>query len=189
MKQKRLIFFSFMSSALLCILLYIILHEAGHCIVAVLCGAAITEFSILSAHMNYSGGNFTDLSALFLNANGILFPLFLSYIYTFLYRSAAKNKFYRIMSFFCTLMPAFSLLPWVAFPIAYRFGFVLAENDDATRFLYNFSSSHNPLWVTAAALILITVSVVLTVKKGVLRNFIEVIKEIKDKKNPDLSDS
>ena len=36
--------------------------------------------------------------------------------------------------------------------------------------------------------ILIAVSVVLTVKKGVLRNFIEVIKEIKDK-HPDLSDS
>lgn len=98
--QKRKIFFSFVLSALLSILLYIVLHEAGHCIVAILCGATITEFSILSAHMNYSGGNFTALSALFLSANGILFPLFLSYIYTFLYRAAAMNKFYRMMSFF-----------------------------------------------------------------------------------------
>ena len=90
--QKRKIFFSFVLSALLSILLYIVLHEAGHCIVAILCGATITEFSILSAHMNYSGGNFTALSALFLSANGILFPLFLSYIYTFLYRAAAMTK-------------------------------------------------------------------------------------------------
>ena len=62
--QKRKIFFSFVLSALLSILFYIVLHEAGHCIVAILCGATITEFSILSAHMNYSGGNFTALSAL-----------------------------------------------------------------------------------------------------------------------------
>ena len=68
--QKRKIFFSFVLSALLSILCYIVLHEAGHCIVAILCGATITEFSILSAHMNYSGGNFTALSALFLSANG-----------------------------------------------------------------------------------------------------------------------
>lgn len=181
--QKRKIFFSFVLSALLSILLYIVLHEAGHCIVAILCGATITEFSILSAHMNYSGGNFTALSALFLSANGILFPLFLSYIYAFLYRAAAKNKFYRMMSFFCTLIPTFSLLPWVALPIAYKFGFVFAENDDSMNFLYNFGSSHDPLWVTAAALILIAISVVLTIKKGILRNYIEVMKEIKSRKS------
>ena len=123
------------------------------------------------------------LSALFLSANGILFPLFLSYIYAFLYRAAAKNKFYRMMSFFCTLIPAFSLLPWVVLPIAYRFGFVFAENDDSMNFLYNFASSHDPLWVTAAALILIAISVMLTIKKGILRNYVEVMKEIKSRKS------
>ena len=50
---------------------------------------------IVAAVGKRSGGNFTALSALFLSANGILFPLFLSYIYAFLYRAAAKNKFYR----------------------------------------------------------------------------------------------
>ena len=68
------------------------------------------------------------------------------------------NKFYRMMSFFCTLIPTFSLLPWVALPIAYRFGFVVAENDDSMNFMYNFASSHDPLWVTAAALILIAIT-------------------------------
>ncbi len=182
MKQKRMIFLSVLLSALLFILLYIILHEAGHCIVAISCGATITEFSILSAHVRYSGGRFTNLSDLFLNANGVFFPLILSYIYMLLYRKTAKNRFYRIMSFFCALMPAISLLPWVVFPIAYRNGFRFAENDDAMRFLYNFSSAHSPLWVTAAALILIVISVVLTVKRGILRNYIEAIKEIKQAK-------
>lgn len=75
------------------------------------------------------------------------------------------NKFYRMMSFFCTLIPTFSLLPWVALPIAYRFGFVFAENDDSMNFMYNFASSHDPLWVTAAALILIAISVMLILRK------------------------
>ena len=165
MKQKRIIFLSVFSSVLLCVMLYIILHEIGHCIVAVSCGSNITEFSILSAHMSYSGGNYTNLSDLFLNANGVIFPLILSYIYILLYRPAVKNRFYRVISFFFALMPAFSLLPWVFFPIAYRFGVVFAESDDTMRFLYNFSSYHDPLWVTAAALILIVISVMLTVKK------------------------
>ena len=101
--------------------------------------------------------------------------------YAFLYRATAKNKFYRMMSFFCTLIPTFSLLPWVALPIAYRFGFVFAENDDSMNFMYNFASSHDPLWVTAAALILIAISVMLTIKKGILRNYVEVMKEIKSR--------
>ena len=91
------------------------------------------------------------------------------------------NKFYRMMSFFCTLIPTFSLLPWVALPIAYRFGFVFAENDDSMNFMYNFASSHDPLWVTAAALILIAISVMPTIKKGILRNYVEVMKEIKSR--------
>ena len=48
---------------------------------------------------------------------------------------------------------------------------------------YNFASSHEPLWVTAAALILIAISMVLTIKKGILRNYIEVMKEIKSRKS------
>ena len=58
---------------------------------------------------------------------------------------------------------------------------MFAENDDSMNFLYNFASSHEPLWVTAAALILIAISVMLTIKKGILRNYVEVMKEIKSR--------
>ncbi len=181
MKQKRILFLSIFASALLCILLYIILHEAGHCIVAVSCGATVTDFSIFSAHMSYRGGNFTDLSDLFLNANGVLFPLLLSYIFILLYNPAVKNRLYRVMSFFFALMPAFSLLPWVIFPIAYRLGATLDAGDDVAKFLYNFSfcGRHSPLWVSAAALLLTTLGVLLTVRKEILRNYIEVVKEVR----------
>ena len=58
---------------------------------------------------------------------------------------------------------------------------MFAENDDSMNFMYNFASSHDPLWVTAAALILIAISMVLTIKKGILRNYVEVMKEIKSR--------
>lgn len=74
-------------------------------------------------------------------------------------------------------MPACPLLPWVVFPIAYRNDHVLAEGEDAMKFLYNFSS--DPLWVSAVAVILIAISVTLIVKKRILRNFLEVRKDIK----------
>lgn len=172
MKKKKV----FVFSILLSILLYIVLHEAGHCIVAVSCGATITEFSILPAYMSYSGGNFTDLSYLWFDANGVVFPLILSYFHMLLYRAGIKNRIYRIMSFLCALMPAGSLLAWVVFPIAYSNGYVFAEGEDTMKFLYIFSSAHNPLWVSAAAVILIAVSVILSVKKGILHNFLEVRK-------------
>ena len=177
MNQKKV----FVFPILLSILLYIVLHEVGHCIVAILCGAAITEFSILSAHMTYSGGRFTDLSYLWLDANGVVFPLVLSYFHIFLYKATAKNKIYHIMSFLCALMPACSLLAWVVFPIAYRNGHVLAEGEDTVKFLYIFSSSYDPLWVSAVAVILIAISITLIVKKRIFHNFLEVRKEIRSK--------
>ena len=39
--------------------LYVVLHEGGHALVAVMCGARITKFSILGAYMNYEGGQFS----------------------------------------------------------------------------------------------------------------------------------
>ena len=37
---------------------YVILHEIGHCIVAILCGASITDFSIINRSMSFTGGQF-----------------------------------------------------------------------------------------------------------------------------------
>lgn len=41
---------------------YVLLHEGGHALVALLCGARVTEFSLLGAHMSYEGGAFTPLT-------------------------------------------------------------------------------------------------------------------------------
>ena len=65
------------SSALLCLFLYIILHETGHAIVLRAVGADITEFSILSAHVSYDGGTWTNTSDRWMHMNGALFPVVL----------------------------------------------------------------------------------------------------------------
>ena len=48
--------------ALLSTFLYILLHKFGHVIVLWAVVADITEFSILSAHVSYIGGEWTNLS-------------------------------------------------------------------------------------------------------------------------------
>ena len=47
---------SLFASILFTIPVYIILHEGGHALIALSCGARITEFSILGAYMRYEGG-------------------------------------------------------------------------------------------------------------------------------------
>ena len=58
-------------------LLYIFVHELGHTIVAIVCGAEITEFSILGAHMSYNGGTFSKAMFSLFHAAGMLFPIIL----------------------------------------------------------------------------------------------------------------
>ena len=50
------------ASILVSLPVYIILHEGGHALVAVLCGARITKFSVLGAYTTYEGGTFTAVT-------------------------------------------------------------------------------------------------------------------------------
>lgn len=164
MNRRRMI----MRAVSATILLYIILHELGHCIVAVACGAQITEFSILTAHMSYAGGHFTDISDLWLHANGMAFPLILSYVYMLCYQKKRESRFYRIFSYFAAIMSMFSVLAWVIVPLLYLGGNASA-GDDVTKFLRIFSTRYHPIWVTVGALILIMISVVLIIKKEIVK--------------------
>ena len=86
-------------SAGIAIFLYILLHEFGHMIVMLSVGATITDFSIFTAHVSADGGNYTNLSDMFMNVNGALFPLIISYLYTLLYKKGSTKSFYRIFSY------------------------------------------------------------------------------------------
>ena len=166
-------------SVLICIMLYIILHEFGHAIVLWAVGADITEFSILSAHISYNGGHWTNLSDRWLHLNGAIFPLLVALIYIMLYRKENTNRYYRIISGVFVLMPIASLLAWVFVPILYMFG-QAPEGDDVYKFLYNFSFDHPAYLVSICAFLLICCSVYLAMKKGIFENFRMTMKELKD---------
>jgi len=167
-KENRLILIGLVPIVLV---LYIVLHEMGHCIVAVACGSTITEFSILTAHVSYAGGTYTNVSDMWVNVNGMLFPLILSYIYMLFYKKGKEDVHYRMFSYFVWLLPTGSLLAWVMIPIAYVNGDAPA-NDDVTKFLHHLSSDYHPIYVTLGALALIVLSVVLMLKKRIIQNFV-----------------
>ena len=62
MNLKATKILSLFASILILIPLYIVLHESGHALTAVLCGARITQFRILGAYMAYEGGIFTPFT-------------------------------------------------------------------------------------------------------------------------------
>lgn len=157
------------------IFLYILLHEFGHMIVMLSAGAVITNFSIFTAHVTAVGGDYTNLSNMWMDANGALFPLIISYLYILLYQKNSTKSFYRIFSYVVTLIPVGSMLAWVIIPFSYLQANA-PINDDVTKFLAVFCENYHPLIVSATAVVLIGLGVVLLIKKRVIHNFIEEIK-------------
>ena len=165
-------------TAVLSIFLYILLHEFGHVIVLWSVDADVTEFSIASAHVNYAGGQWTDVSDRWMHLNGALFPIIIAALYMFLYRRDLENPWYRVFSGFVVLMPIASLLAWVIIPFLYMNG-QAPEGDDVTKFLFNFTHDHSAYWVSFVALLAIFASIAIALWKGIIQNFIMEVKKVK----------
>ena len=164
------------ASALLTIFLYIILHEGGHMIVMLSAGATITDFSILTAHVSGVGGNYTNVSDLWLHANGALLPVIVSFIYMLFYKKESRSMFYHIFSYMFCLITVGSLFAWVIIPFVYMQGNAPA-GDDVTKFLYNFTHDYHPLFVSGAATLIIVVGIILMTKKEIIKTFIVEIRK------------
>ena len=80
-----------------------------------------------------------------------------------------------MFSFFTGVVPISSLLAWVIIPFVYLNG-TAPPSDDCTKFLMSFSQIANPLFVSAAALV---IGSILFIKKGVLRNYIYELQALK----------
>lgn len=175
MGKKTKNFLLVFASAVLALIIYILLHELGHLIVMVSAGATINDFSIVTAHVSATGGEYTNLSDLWLNANGALLPVFTAYIYMFFYKSKSEKSFYRIFSYMIALMTTASMLAWLIIPVMYM-GENAPVNDDVTKFMYNFSHDFHPLIVSAVAAMIIGIGVVLMIKKRIIHNFIAEVR-------------
>ena len=69
MNKKGKLVFTVLAAAGLMVVLYIALHEFGHLIVMLSAGATIDDFSIIRAHVSAHGGEYTNISDLWLNSN------------------------------------------------------------------------------------------------------------------------
>lgn len=164
-----------LAAAGLSVIIYIFLHELGHLIVMLSAGATITDFSILTAHVSAAGGEYTNLSDLWLHVNGALLPMILAFIYIIFYKQDSKKTFYRIFSYMIVLIPTFSMLAWLFVPIMYLSGNA-PINDDITHFLYNFTHNFHPLIVSAVAAVIIGITIILMIKKRIIQNFIAEVR-------------
>ena len=164
-KVKKIIFLFI--SLIFSVPAYVILHEAGHSLVAILCGAKITKFSILEAYMNYDGGVFTKTSLSLFNIAGMLLPVLLSIAYMMFYRSTSVNQFYRIFSFIALVMPIGAIGSWIFVPILYLFDMAPA-GDDVSKFIV--SSGIAPWIVVLGAITLLVSCVFLPGRKRLCKN-------------------
>ena len=147
---------------------YILLHEGGHALAAISCGARITEFSILGAYMRYEGGRFTAVTLSLFHAAGTLLPVILAVVYMLAYRSGSRSVFYRIFSFFALLMPVGSILGWVVVPVLCLLG-EAPGTDDAAKFI---ESSGLSTWVVlGGAALLFAGCLLLAWRKKIPQNY------------------
>ena len=176
MDIKLKVVLSSIGSVISSTLIYIVLHEGGHSLVAVICGANITTFSILGAHMSYDGGIFNSFTLALLDVAGMLFPVLVSIIYMIFYQGGLTSILYRIFSFLFVLIPISSILAWVFVPIFYLFG-KEPINDDVTRFLNN--TGINPVVIVVAATITLTCCIFIAWNKKIIRNYWSTLRSVR----------
>lgn len=157
------------------IVIYIILHELGHCLVAMGCGAKITKFSIMSASMAYEGGIFNRFQFALFNAAGALFPILVSFFLLCFYRRNRQGLVYHQFYFMFSLISIASLFAWILVPIC-SFFTEAPQGDDVTKFMQG--TGFSPSIIAFGALLIILAMVFLLGKKGVLGVLIDIGKEV-----------
>ncbi|MGN0407411.1 MAG: hypothetical protein ACI4EJ_04060 [Bacteroides sp.] len=176
MNKKIKNILQFILAAGLSVPLYISVHELGHLIVMLSAGATIENFSVFTAHVTATGGNYTKAGELWLRANGAFLPVICAIVYLLFYKKDNKNSFYHFFSYVVALFPIGSMLAWVFIPFSYITGNA-PINDDVTKFLNVFSQYHHPLIVSAVAGIIIGICIVIMVKKEIIRTVIKIVKK------------
>ena len=178
--RKRLLTLVLCSVAV--IVAYIFLHELGHCIAALMFGARITEFSIITAHMRSEGGRFTPQRSMLLNAGGMLLPYIVGIVWLALYRAGGDKGglrngraggIYRSCAFIYYVASLYSVTPWILIPITYARGFAPA-GDDVTKFLINYSYiGGSPVTVSSAATVMLVFYLALLTRQEPARDFMD----------------
>lgn len=176
MKDFKRFLLSLLTAEILIVFMYIIFHELGHTLVAAICGAEITDFSILTAHMSYVGGNFNQVTYSLFNAAGMLLPVIVCLLVTLIYNRKVQNMFYRCFVTAFVVMTACSVTAWIIVPLLYIYS-IPPAGDDVTKFL--IISRWNPYKVIFYAVLIIAAQIVLALFKGVFKSFVELVKMVR----------
>lgn len=174
MNQKIVNILLSILAAIVLLPIYIFLHEGGHALVSILCGAKITSFSIIGAYMSSEGGNFNRVTSSMLHAAGALVPLLVSAWLLLFYKKGSSNHFYHIAMYMIGIMSIGNSLAWVFVPLLYMMGNA-PENDDITKFL-EVSKIH-PVIVCLCALIVVILYIILMWKKQLIQRWWRIIQK------------
>jgi hypothetical protein len=175
MNIKSKFVLSVIIAAIAATILYITLHELGHTVVAVACGARITNFSIINAKMAYEGGTFTPVTQSLLNVAGMIFPLLIAAISVCFYKKNSESIIYHIGYLFFTMVSTTAALTWIIIPITALFSQPPA-GDDVTKFM--LVSGWHPQSIAIGALLIFSLMIIWVFLKGLPFAFIQVVKTV-----------
>lgn len=177
MSKKIKAIFAIAAITITALVIYIFMHEAGHALVALSCGAQITRLSILGAHTSWYGGEFTAFTLPLCHAAGALFPFCAAFVGILFYKKEIGSSVYRFSYFVAAIICASSLLVWLIFPVISLFT-ALPESEDATKFLQ--SSGLPPLAVSLGSAALIVTVILIAERKGIFHNMLYTMKVLTD---------
>lgn len=169
----------FLAVSVLILYLYTFIHEMGHGLVAIACGGRILKIVLgVNAHIRTAGASYTVFTKGLFNAMGALLPVIVLVVALICYNKNRKSNIYHFGYSMYSLGTISSLFAWVVIPVVFLNGNA-PKGDDVTKFLT--VTNLNPLYVSAGALILIGLLIVLVIKRGVISRVRQIVVSYNDK--------
>lgn len=160
------------------IIMYIFVHESGHALVAILCGARNVKISIVSAHTWWTGGSFTAITDALCYVAGAALPVCVSWTAMIFYSKSRKGLIYHIAYFFFFIVSISPVFAWVGIPAYSMFAPFPDQTDDIASFLN--SSDIPPIIVSLTGVIVILISIFIAIKKQLFSTFIQLAKDLRN---------
>lgn len=186
MGRKIRFAFVMFAMALVSLIIYVLLHESGHALVAMLCGAGNVKISVFLAHTWWKGGSFTGITQALCDAAGAALPVCIWWIAMMFYKRERKNAMYQMAYGIFFIAATSPLLAWVLIPAYSMFAPFPDQSDDVVKFLSG--SGIPPVIVFLSAIFIIAFNVFIAIKKGLLHTVFQFIKDAeKDSANSEVA--
>lgn len=186
MARKIKFTFVMFAMAFVSLIIYVLLHESGHALVAILCGASNVKISVFSAHTWWKGGSFTGITQALCDVAGAALPVCVFWIAIMFYSKERKSVVYHMAYGIFFIAATSSLLAWVLIPAYSMFETFPDQTDDVVNFLSG--SGISPVIVFLSAIFIIAFNVFIAIKKRLLHTVFQFIKDAeKDSANSEVA--